>query len=78
MKILLQHVRTKLYLRSLGSWTANADEAHDFQHSNRVVEFVQNNQLESVQIAVKFFESQYDEVFPIPQPASWHRPAAAA
>ena len=66
MKILLQHVRTKLYLRSLGSWTANPEEAHDFQHSHRLIDFVQNNQLESVQIAVKFLESQFDEVFPIP------------
>jgi hypothetical protein len=66
MKILLQHMRTNLYLRSLGSWTDNPEEAHDFKHSQRLLDFVQNNGLEGVQIAVKFLESQFDEVFPIP------------
>jgi len=66
MKILLQHMRTNLYLRSLGSWTDNAEEAHDFKHSQRLLDFVYNNGLEGVQIAVKFLEGQFDEIFPIP------------
>jgi len=74
MKILLQHMKTNLYLRSLGSWTDNPEEAHDFKHSKRLLDFVQNNGLEGVQIAVKFYEGQFDEIFPIP-PA--HMPALA-
>ena len=66
MKILLQHMRTNLYLRSLGSWTDNPEEAHDFKHSQRLLDFVYNNGLEGVQIAVKFLEGQFDENFPIP------------
>jgi len=66
MRILLQHTRTHLYLRSIGSWTANAEEAHDFQHSDRLVNFVHNHGLQGVQIAVKFQEGQFDEVFPVP------------
>jgi len=77
MKILLQHVRTQLYLRSIGNWTANPEEAHDFQHSQRLVEFVHNHRLSGVQIAVKFLEAQFDEVFPVP-PASHHAEAVAA
>ena len=69
MKILLQHMRTNLYMRSLGSWTDNPDEAHDFKHSKRLLDFVYNNGLEGVQIAVKFFEGQFDEIFPIPPAA---------
>ena len=66
MKFLLQHLRTNLYLRSLGSWTDNPDEAHDFKHSQRILDFVQNNGLSGVQISVKFLDGQFDEVFPIP------------
>lgn len=69
MKILLQHIRTQLYLRSLGNWTANPLEAHDFQHSQRAIDFAREHALHGVQIAVKFVESQFDEVFPLPGPA---------
>jgi hypothetical protein len=69
MKILLQHVRTQLYLRSLGNWTANHLEAHDFQHSQRAFDFAREHGLYGVQLAVKFVEPEFDEVFPIPQPA---------
>ncbi len=66
MKILLQHVRTHLYFRGLGDWTANPLEAFDFQHSRRATEFAHQNGLHGVQIAVKFFDCQFDEVFPLP------------
>jgi hypothetical protein len=69
MKILLQHIRTQLYLRSLGNWTANPLEAHDFQHSQRAIDFAREHALNGVQIAVKFIDSQFDEVFPLPEPA---------
>ena len=66
MKILLQHARTRLYFRGLGDWTANPHEAFDFQHSGRAADFARQNGLNGVQIAVKFFDSQFDEVFPLP------------
>ena len=66
VRILLQHARTQLYLRSLGNWTMNPLEAYDFQHSQRAVDFARQHDLAGVQIAVKFIESQYDEVFPLP------------
>ena len=67
MKILLQHVRTQLYLRSLGNWTANHLEAHDFQHSQRAFDFAREHGLNGVQLAIKFVEPEFDEVFPVPQ-----------
>ncbi len=66
MKILLQHVRTQLYVRGLGNWTANPVEAHDFQHSQRAIDFARDHGLTAVQIAVKFVDAQFDEVFPLP------------
>lgn len=65
MRILLQHTRTQLYVRSLGNWTANALEAFDFQHSQRAIDFAREHGLNAVQIAVKFIDSEFDEVFPI-------------
>jgi len=70
MKMLLQHVRTQLYLRSLGNWTASPHEAHDFQHSQRAMDFAREHRLAGVQLAVKFVDSQFDEVFPIPPAVS--------
>jgi hypothetical protein len=66
MKILLQHTRTQLYVRSLGNWSANPHEAYDFQHSQRAIEFAREHGLTAVQIAIKFIESEFDEVFPLP------------
>lgn len=66
MRILLQHVRTQLYLRSLGNWTANPLEGYDFQHSQRAVDFAREHGIGGVQIAVKFLDGQFDEVFPLP------------
>jgi len=70
MKILLQHVRTQLYVRGLGNWTANPAEAHDFQHSQRAIDFARDHGLTAVQIAVKFVDAQFDEVFPLPSVAT--------
>jgi len=65
MKILLQHARTRLYFRGLGDWTVNPSEAFDFQHSRRATDFARLNGLSGVQIAIRFFDSPADEVFPI-------------
>ena len=70
MKILLQHARTRLYFRGLGDWTANPHEAFDFQHSGRAADFAHQNGLHGVQIAVKFFDCQFDEIFPLPEMAT--------
>lgn len=66
MRILLQHVRTQLFLKSLGNWTANPYEAFDFEHSQRAIEFAEKNQLQGIQILVKFIDSQFDEAVPLP------------
>ena len=66
MRILLQHARTGLYLRGLGDWTPNPYEAFDFQHSQKAIDFACEHCITGVQIAVKFIDSQFDEIFPLP------------
>jgi hypothetical protein len=66
MRILLQHIRTQLYLESPGNWTANPLAARDFQHSQKSIDFAREFNIADVQIAVKFTDSQFDEVVPLP------------
>jgi hypothetical protein len=69
MKILLQHARTQLYLRSLGSWTANPLEAYDFHHSRRAINFAREHSIGGVEIAVNFKDAEVQETLTIPAPA---------
>jgi hypothetical protein len=66
MRVLLQHGRTVLYLRGVGDWTANRFDAKDFQHSQRAIDFAGQHQLSGVQIAVRFLDTDYDEIAPLP------------
>jgi aryl-alcohol dehydrogenase-like predicted oxidoreductase len=66
MKILLQHTRTLLYVRSNETWTRSEFEARDFQHSQRAIDFAHEHNLQEVQIAVKFVDAHYDVVAPVP------------
>ena len=66
MKILLQHARTQLYLRSLGNWTANPLEAYDFRHSQRAIDFARDHSITGVEIAIKFRSMEGEETFAIP------------
>ena len=65
MRILLQHARTRLYLRGLGDWTVNPQDGFDFQHSQKAVDFAHQHALTGVQIGVRFIDSQFDEIFPL-------------
>ena len=66
MKILLQHVRTQLYLQTPGTWTANPFEALDFHHSQSAIDFARDHEIDGAQIAVCFVDRQFDEVLPLP------------
>ena len=66
MKILLQHIRTQLYLLSAGQWTANPFEALEFPHSQSAIDFAREHSIDGVQIAVTFVDRQFDEVVPLP------------
>ena len=68
MKILLQHSRTQLYVRGLGDWTPDVNLAHDFEHSQKAMDFAREHYISGVQITVKFVDSECDEVVPLPPP----------
>ena len=74
MKILIQHSRTQLYFRNLGDWTEDPQEAFNFEHSQKAINLARQHHLAGVQIAVKFSDSECDEVVPLPLPT----PAASA
>ena len=66
MKILLQNARTKLYFSLLGIWTAKPTLAYDFRHSARALDFARANQMKEVQLVVRFEDSQWDNIVPVP------------
>jgi hypothetical protein len=66
MRILLQHARTGLYLQGLGIWTADPDEALNFQHSQKAIDYACKHGIIGVQIAVRAIASECDEVLPLP------------
>jgi hypothetical protein len=66
MRILLQHARTRLYLKGLGDWIANPFEALDFQQSQRAIDFALKHHLSGVQIALKSPDCDADEIVPLP------------
>jgi hypothetical protein len=67
MKILLQHAVTLQFFRNGGDWTSNPDEAFDFEHSQRAIDFSRLYNLTDTQIAVKFIDSEFDTTFPMPE-----------
>jgi hypothetical protein len=54
MKILLQHTRTLLYMRTDGSWTRLHTEARNFFDSQTAINFAFERQMMDVYITVKF------------------------
>ena len=66
MKILLQHMFTSHYYSEGGGWTANPEDAFDFQHSQRAIAFTYLHGLVDIQVAVQFIDSQFNATFPIP------------
>ena len=66
MKILLQNARTKLYFSLLGVWTDKTSLAYDFRHSARALDFARANELTEVQLVVRFEDSQWDNIVPVP------------
>ena len=68
MRILLQHMRNRLYFRRRGVWTSNLQTALDFQHSEQAIEFARTLGLSEVQLAVKSTDAQSDQREPAPPP----------
>ena len=65
MKILLQSVLNRLYFRRPGVWTADPNVAHDFEESQAVFDFVDQQNLHDVQLVVKVESRSGVEIVPL-------------
>jgi len=65
MKVLLQDLKSRLYLQGVGGWTANTNEALDFQNTSRAIEFWRDNDLLNVQIVLNYTENRHDMVLDV-------------
>ena len=69
MRILLQHKQTGLYFKDIQAWVRSASEAMDFISSTAAIDFCVINNLNDVQLVLKFEEQKYDIVMPMEQPS---------
>jgi hypothetical protein len=51
MRTLLRNVPTGLYVQSVENWTANADEAFDFETMSQAIRFVEEVGLRKMELA---------------------------
>lgn len=68
MKVLLQDLKTRLYLQGVAGWTADPNEALDFGNTSRAIEFWKDNDLLNVQIVLRYTGSEYDVVLDVLPP----------
>ncbi len=68
MKALLQQPETGLYFKSLGEWTPDPEEAHDFKSSVTARSYCQTQGILNAQIVLKFGAEKYDIVLPAQYP----------
>ena len=68
MKVLLQDLKSRLYLQGVAGWTADPNQALDFENTSRAIEFWKDNDLLNVQIILKYNGSQYDVVLDVLPP----------
>ena len=59
---LLQHCRTKEFMKEDLSWTQNPTEAKDFSSILEATEFLQKHQASDVHLFVKFHSPEQDEI----------------
>lgn len=64
MRIVLQQKNTELYFRDIGAWTQDSSEAMDFLSSTAAIDFCVQNQLNGLQLVLKFDEQKYEIVLP--------------
>ena len=66
MKILLQHRRTLQYVQNVDAWTRHDNEARNFAHSQKAIDFAHEHDLTDVYVTVKFHGENEAESFPVP------------
>jgi hypothetical protein len=64
MRILIQNCFKYCYLKSLGEWTDNPDEAMTFPSSERALAFCTEHRIPDAQLVLKFEYDEYDVTLP--------------
>ncbi len=54
MRTLLRHALTGQYYRSLGKWTTDPDQAHDFRFVGRAVSFLRHTHSPNMEVDLSF------------------------
>lgn len=65
MRTLLRHTETGLFFQGPEKWTSNPDIAYDFRFIERARQFVRVWELESVEVAFAFEDSQNISTLPL-------------
>ena len=65
MRTLLRHTETGLFFQGPEKWTSNPDIAYDFRFIERARQFVRIWELESVEVAFAFEDSQNISTLPL-------------
>ena len=65
VKVLLQNLKTKLFFKEPGNWTADVEIARDFPNSLNAINFCNANGLKEVQVLLKFKQERYDVALPL-------------
>ncbi len=60
MRVLIQHKATSDYLGRSGDWTAEPDQAFDFEKTLLAFKYCRDRQLEDADIVLKFYDSETD------------------
>ena len=60
MRVLVRNVRTGKYFKAPGTWTDNAQEAHDFKGTYQAIESRVWEKGDAVEIVFSFGEKRYD------------------
>jgi hypothetical protein len=80
MRILLQQRDTGLYFGDINAWCADPSDAMDFVSSTKAIEFCSVNNLDAVQVVLKFEDEKYEIVLPdvAERRCRGHRPSRMA
>ncbi len=65
MKVLLQDIKTGLYLQGVSGWTTDPNAALDFETTSRAFQFWRDNDLLDVRLVLRYKGGQYETVLDV-------------
>ena len=65
MRVLLLNTQTKLYLKSLDSWTPEPELAKEFESSLQAARFAMEYSLSDLEVFLDFGDQEYNVYLPV-------------